>query len=73
MTDEVPDFEGLTDGVLDLLGLLDEVTEGDLVLLGLTDGVTEGDLDGVTERVADRVIVELNEEPPDAVPVLLAV
>ena len=50
---------GLTEEVLDMVGLL--------------DGVTEGDLDGVTVRVPDRVEVELNDEPPDAVPVLLAV
>ena len=53
VTDGVLDFVGLTDGVLDLLGLL--------------DGVTEGDLDGVTERVPERVIVELNDEPPEGV------
>ena len=58
---------GLTEEVLDMVGLLDGVTEGDLVLLGLTDGVNEGDLDGVTERVPDRVMVELNEEPLDGV------
>ena len=73
MTDGVPDFDGVTDGVLDVVGLLDGVTEGDLVLVGLTDGVTEDDLVGVTERVPDRVMVELNDEPPDAVPVLLGV
>jgi hypothetical protein len=64
---------GLTEEVLDIVGLLDGVTEGDRVLVGLTDGVNEGDLDGVTEGVADRVDVELNDEPPDAVPVLLGV
>jgi hypothetical protein len=67
VTDGVLEFVGLTDGDLDLLGLLDGVTEGDLDLLGLTDGVTEDDLVGVTERVADRVAVELNEEPLDGV------
>ncbi len=44
---------GLTEEVLDMVGLL--------------DGVTEGDLEGVTVRVADRVDVEVNEEPLDGV------
>ena len=45
--------------------------------MGLADGVTEAvmeeDLDGVTDRVPDLVVVELNEEPPEEVPVLLGV
>ena len=67
------------DGVLDLVRLLDGDTEGvlDRVPDRVLDGVTEddGDLEGVTDDVAvpDRVIVELNDEPPDAVPVLLGV
>jgi hypothetical protein len=50
-----------------MVGLLDGVTEGDLDFDGLTEGVNEGDLEGVTVRVADRVDVEVNEEPLDGV------
>jgi hypothetical protein len=43
--DDVPDLDGVTEGVLDL----DGVTEGVLDLDGVTEGVL--DLDGVTEGV----------------------
>ena len=73
VTEGVLDLEGLIDGVLDFVGL----SVGVLDFVGLADGVNEGvmeeDLDGVTDRVPDLVVVELNEEPPEEVPVLLAV
>lgn len=69
VTDEVPDFVGVTESVLVLVELTDGVTEGVRERVGLTDGEFEGVTDVVPERVRVGVNVEFNEEPLDGVPV----
>ncbi len=65
----MPDFDGVTDGVLDLDGVPDGVNDGVLDLEGVTEDVLEGvpDLEGVTEGVIVLVLLGLPDGELDGV------